>query len=186
MYFSILSLSPVLSGDEGFNPMRLTDGANTLWTVLIFLAALGAMWKMVWKPMAEHLEQRDHKAHEAAHAAEKAKEDAQRAEAEVKRTLDAANKESARIISEARSVGEAQGREAVAAAQVQSQQLVERAKADIEREKTKALSEIRETVVEISLDAATRVVGRAVGDEDQRRYVREFVASESVTGKGNR
>lgn len=179
---SILNIARLSAeGGEGFNPLDLSTASNTLWTIIIFAVALGAMWKLVWKPMADHLEQRDHKAEEAAHAAEKAREEAQRSEAEVRRKLDEAQKEASRIITEARAMGEAQGREAIAAAQAQSQQQLERAKAEIEREKTKALAEIRETVVEISMDAAGRVIGRSVADEDQRRYVREF-----VTSQGNR
>lgn len=173
MSFALVSSS----GGEGFDPLKYNDASNTLWTVVIFAAAVGLMWGVVWKPMAQHLEERDHKAEDAAKAAEAAKAAAERAEAEVRRKLDEAQRESARIITDARAAGEAQGREAIAAAQAQAQQQLERAKADIEREKAKALSEIRETVVEISLDAATRVVGRAVTDDDQRRYVRDFVTS---------
>ncbi|MBI3817586.1 MAG: F0F1 ATP synthase subunit B [Planctomycetes bacterium] len=181
IYTPILSIvTAAEGGEEGFNLIRLSDASNAIWTIIIFGLALPVMWKMVWKPMADHLEQRDHKAEEAAHAAEKAKEGAQKSEAEVKRKLDEAQKESARIINESRAAGEVQGREIVATAQKQSQQLLERAKADIEAEKTKALSEIRETVVEISIDAASRVVGRAVADDDQRRFVRDFVASQSA------
>jgi len=167
----------------GFDPLSLSFGSNTFWTLVIFLLALPVMWKMVWGPMAHALEERDKKAEEAVHAAEAAKAAAEKAQSEMERRLAEAQKQLAKEIADARAMGERQGQEALAQAQQQAQQLLERAKAEIERERIKALSEIRETVVELSLDAATRVVGRSVGDDDQRRFVRDFVASASGGGR---
>ncbi|HKD99480.1 MAG TPA: F0F1 ATP synthase subunit B [Planctomycetota bacterium] len=159
-----------------FNPLDLDTWSNGFWTIVIFLAALGPMWIIVWGPMAKALEKRDQDAEAAVKAAEAARAAAEQARSDVERRLGDAQKESAKLIGEARAVGEAQGREALAAAQSQAQQTLERAKQEIEREKSKALSEIRETVVDLSLDAATKVVGRSLTDEDQRRFVRDFVA----------
>ncbi|MFN0208085.1 MAG: F0F1 ATP synthase subunit B [Planctomycetota bacterium] len=167
-----------VASEEGFNPIRISDASNTLWTIVIFALSLPFMWKFVWGPMARALHERDHHAEEAVKAAEAAKAAAENAKNEVEKRLADATKESARMIVEARSMGEAQARDVIAQAQTQSQQILDRAKSEIEREKSKALAEIRETVVDISIDAATKVVGRAVGDDDQRRYVREFVASQ--------
>jgi F-type H+-transporting ATPase subunit b len=174
-------LAPLAAADEeGFNPIRLTDASNVLWTLIIFGASLPLMWKLVWGPMAAALHERDQHAEEAVRKAQEAKQEAEKARSDVEKRLADATKESARMIQEARAIGEAQAREVVAAAQAQSQQIADRARAEIEREKSKALSEIRETVVDLSIDAATRVVGRSVADDDQRRYVRDFVSSKGV------
>ncbi len=167
----------VAETEGGFNPIRFSDLSNALWTVVIFLVALPLMWKIVWGPMAHALEDRDRQAEQAVAAAEAAKAAAEKAQSETEKRLLETQKESARIIAEARAVGEAQGREALAAAQLQSQQTLDRAKSEIEREKVKALAEIRESVVDLTLDAASKVVGRSLGDDDQRRFVREFVQS---------
>ena len=163
-------------GEGGFNPLSLTAAANAFWTIVIFAASLPVMWKIVWSPMAKALEHRDEQADQAVKAAEAARAGAEQARADVEKKLAMAQTESARIITEARAIGEAQGREALAAAQAQAKQTLENAKSEIANEKTRALAEIRETVVDLSLDAASRVVGRSFQDDDQRRFVRDFVS----------
>lgn len=171
-----LAAALVSEGGEAFNPLRLTDFTNAVWTIVIFAASLPLMWTIVWGPMARVLEQRDAQADQAVRAAEAAKAAAEQARADVENRLTQAQKESAKMIADARAVGEAQGREVLAAAQDEAQRTLERAKAEIEREKSKALSEIRETVVDLTLEAATKVVGRSFEDADQRRFVEEFVS----------
>jgi F-type H+-transporting ATPase subunit b len=53
--------------------------------------------------------------------------------------------------------------------------MIESARAAIQSEQDKALSAIRAEVVELSLSAASRVIGRQVGSEDDRRVVAEIV-----------
>lgn len=171
--------SPALAAAEtggSFNPIDFSHGANLLWTVVIFLVALPFMWKIVWGPMTKALEARDHQAEHAVAAAEAAKVAAEQAKAEVEKRLAEAHREASTMISEARALGEAQGREAIASAQAQAQQTLERAKSEIDREKSKALAEIRETVVDLSVSAASKVVGRALTDDDQKRFVRDLVS----------
>src|SRR5262252_1972660 len=95
----------------GFNPLDFSHASNLLWTIVIFLAALPFMWKIVWGPMAKALEERDR------HAAEAAKAAAEQAKADVEKRLADAQKESAKVIADARSIGEQQGRQALADAQ---------------------------------------------------------------------
>jgi F-type H+-transporting ATPase subunit b len=163
-------------GEGGFNPLSLTAAANAFWTIVIFALSLPLMWKIVWGPMAKALEHRDEQADEAVKAAEAAKAAAEQARADVEKKLASAQTESARIIGEARAIGEAQGKEAIAQAQAEAKRTLENAKSEIEREKTRAIAEIRESVVDLSLEAASRVVGRSFQDDDQRRFVKDFVA----------
>jgi F0F1-type ATP synthase membrane subunit b/b' len=54
--------------------------------------------------------------------------------------------------------------------------MIEAARNAIQTEQEKALSTIRAEVVEISLHAASKVLGRTVAGEDDRRLVRELVS----------
>ena len=55
--------------------------------------------------------------------------------------------------------------------------MIESARSTIEAEKEKALTAIRGEVVNLSLAAASKVIGRNVGGEDDRRLVEEMVGS---------
>lgn len=178
MMVPTVAVLPLLASEEGggFNPLDFSHASNLLWTIVIFLAALPFMWKIVWGPMAKALEERDRHADDAVKAAEAAKAAAEQAKADVEKRLADAQKESAKVIADARSIGEQQGRQAIADAQAQAQQTIERARSEIDRAKAKALTEIRETVVDLSVDVASKVVGRSLTDEDQKRFVRDLVS----------
>ena len=182
------------AGGGGFNPLDETGLGNLMWTIVIFLAALPLMWKMVFSKIANALDERDAKASEAIRAAEKASEQAEAARAEVEVRLGEAQAESARMLSEAKERAEVRERDIVGNAKKEADAMIEAARATIEAEKDKALTAIRTEVVDLSMNAASKVLGRAVGSEDDRRLVAEMVGGPAVpppppppppTGGGN-
>src|SRR5262245_34166062 len=121
-----VAAASLLASEEGFNPIRLTDATNALWTIVIFLVSLPLMWALVWGPMSKALEHRDQQAENAVKAAEAAKAAAEQARVDIEKRLAKAQDDSAKLITEARAIGEAQGREALAAAQAEAQKTLER------------------------------------------------------------
>lgn len=168
-------------GDEvsSFNPLKLETG-NMLWTWIIFLVALPLAWKFVMGPITRAMEERDERVQEAIQRAEKAGKDAERARAEIEVKLGEAQAGAAKMLADARERAEERERELIEDAKRESAALRERALADIETAKDQALSVIRDEVVEISLLAASQVLKRGVGSEDDKRLVRELVASEQA------
>ena len=61
------------------------------------------------------------------------------------------------------------------AAEERSREMLEAARRAIEAEKQKAVSAIRDEVVELSLASAEAVIGRRVSGDDDRRLVGELV-----------
>jgi F-type H+-transporting ATPase subunit b len=159
----------------GFNPLDFTQGGNAFWTWLIFLVALVPIWKLVLGPITRSMTERDQRATEAIEAAKKASADAERARAEVETKLAEARAESARMVAEARARAEVREREIVAAAGDQAKALLESARREIQSEQAKAISAIREEVVDLSLAAAKAVIQRRADSADDRRLVGELV-----------
>ena len=104
-----MPLAPFL-GEEGhgggFNPLELSHLGNYVWTLLIFLLALPAIWKFVMGPITKALQERDGRAEQAIAAAQKASQDADRAKVEVEARLAEARAEAARIVAESRTRAE--------------------------------------------------------------------------------
>lgn len=163
------------AGGGGFDPLDPSGLGNLLWTIIIFLLALPLMWKMVFSKIAGALESRDAQASEAIRAAEQASEQAEAARAEVEVSLGEAQAEAARLLSEAKERAEVRERDIVDNAKKEADAMIESARATIEAEKDKALTAIRGEVVDLSMNAASKVLGRAVGSEDDRRLVAELV-----------
>ncbi len=175
----LLLLVP-LAEEGGFDPMDVAGAGNVLWTWVIFLIALPFIWKVVMGPVARALEERDEQVVRAIQEAKKASADAEAARAEVEVKLGEARSEAARLMAEARERGEAREREILESAKSEAAAMVDSAKAQIQAEQEKALAAIRTEVVELSLHAASKVLDRNVGAEDDRRLVESVVAGSSA------
>jgi len=170
-----------LPGEGGFNPLDLSAGGNTLWTWLIFLVSLPIAWKVVLGPITRALEERDERVTEAIAAAEKASEEAQEARAEVEIKLGEAHSSAAELLSAARERAEGREREIIDTARKEAEAMIERARADIDAEKEKALLAIRDEVVDLALSAAGQVLGRKADSDDDRRLAADLVGSSRET-----
>lgn len=174
----------LLAEGKSFNPLDISGIGGFLWTVIIFAAALPFMWKVVFSKVTSALTERDAKASEAIALAERASENAERARAEVEVRLGEAQAEAAKLLAQAKERAEVRERDIVDNAKREAEAMVDTARKSIEVEKEKALSAIRGEVVALSMQAASKVLGRNVGSDDDRRMVEEFVSSDATTGGG--
>jgi F-type H+-transporting ATPase subunit b len=177
----LLALAPAAEG--GFNRIDLATGGNAFWTIVIFLVSVPLIWAIVMGPITRALEERDAKAERAIAAAEQASREAADARAKLEVTLGEAQASAAKLVAEARAKAETRGHEIVEAAKGEAAQLVESARKAIRTEQDKAIAAIRNEVVDLSLRAASKVLDRNVGTDDDRRIVTQVVAGEKI-GRG--
>lgn len=172
-----LTLIPLAAAAEGggFNPLDPSTFGGALWTLLIFLIAIPFVWKTVMGPISLALVERDERLAQAIASAEKASAEAAAAQAAVEVKLAEAQADAARLLSEARDRAEVREREIVEQAKKEASNLVASARTAIRAEQDKALAAIRAEVVDLSLHAASKVLGRTVGSEDDKRFVTELV-----------
>ena len=69
-------------------------------------------------------------------------------------------------------------------AKAEAEAMISSARTAIQAERDKALGAIRKEVVDLSIHAATKVLGRNVGGEDDRRLADQVVAGSA--GKGSK
>lgn len=158
-----------------FNPLDPGAWSMFLWTLLIFLVSVPFLWKIVFGPITAALEVRDQKAEDAIARANEAQAGAEKARVETQAELSKAREEARRQIQEARAVAERQKRELLEQAKREADQERAKALAEIEAEKRRALVEIRDTVVDLSLQAAGRLMAKEFTAEDQKTLVRGFI-----------
>jgi F-type H+-transporting ATPase subunit b len=72
----------------------------------------------------------------------------------------------------------------LAATRVELDRMREKALADIEAEKERALADLRSQVADLALAAAGRLVGETMTDARQRRLVEDFLANDRSTDPG--
>lgn len=108
-------------------------------------------------------------------AAETTRGEADQVLAEYRARLADAQAEGNRIIEEARRTAEAIAAERRAAAEAEAAALVQRAQADIQAERDRALGALRTELAGLSIDLASRVVGRSLDNEAQRSLVDGYI-----------
>lgn len=123
--------------------------------------------------------------------AEQARTDRANAEKERAETLAEARRESREILERAQKVAQESRDADIAATKAELERLRERATSDIEAEKTRAIADLRAEVADLALAAAAKVVGASMTGATQRRLVEDFLsesagsAGTSDTGKPN-
>jgi F-type H+-transporting ATPase subunit b len=145
--------------------------------IIGFLLLLAILKKFLYKPVTQVLADRaeDIRSAQAAAEAEKARMEELRADYE-RRIAD--------IEAEARqkiqtSVKEAQEiREHILAeARENSDKILTRAEAEIVRESEKAMVELRREVVDLTINAASKLIGRSLDDAGNKKLVDDFINS---------
>jgi len=67
---------------------------------------------------------------------------------------------------------------------VQQQELLERARRDIDAERDRAIAELRREAVDLALAGASKVIERNLDDSSNRQLVESFLASIPATPAG--
>lgn len=130
-----------------------------VWSVLIFSIFFLILAKFAWKPILSAIKARDEMIKGSLESAERAREEMLKLQSDNEAILRKAREEREVILKEAREVRDRLISEAKGQATEEAEKLIEKARAGIESEKRKALSEIREQVATLSVDIASKLLG---------------------------
>lgn len=161
---------------------------NLFWVIvnaLNFIVFFALMWTFAFKPVSKMLADRKDRIEQGLKDAEQARRDRESAESERVATLAEARREANDILARSQKVSQETREADIAATRAELERLRERAAADIEAEKQRAIVELRTEVADLALAAAGRVVGETMTDDRQRRLVQEFLATADQTGDRN-
>jgi len=156
-------------------------GGLMFWTLAIFLVLWFVLSKFAFKPITAAVEAREKALEDAILAAEADRAEAKRILEEHQKQVEAARGEAQRIIAEGRAVGEKLRAEMIEETRGQQQEMLERARREIEAEKVRAVIELRHEAVDLAIAGASKVIEKNLDDESNRRIVESFLASIPVT-----
>jgi F-type H+-transporting ATPase subunit b len=151
-----------------------------------FVIFLAIIWKFAFTPLSRMLADRKARIEEGLRDAEQARRDRESAEAERVAALQEARREANEILSRAQKVAQETRDVDIAATKADLERMRERAAADIEAEKVRAIAEVRNEVADLALRAAGKVVGETLNGDRERRLVSEFLAESSGPSGGSR
>lgn len=160
----------------------LSAGLGTIiWTSIAFLTVLVLLGKMAWKPMLKSLKEREDFINNSIKSAETANNQLTQLKVENEKLLAEARLEREKILKEARETGEDIISKARKASVEEEQRILEKAKQEIENEKSAAIAELKSQVVTLSIDIAEKLLKREFeSKENQIKLVEENLKSATL------
>ena len=149
------------------------DPGLFMWTIVTFLIVLMILKWKAWGPLINALDKREEDIREALASAEKARQDAEKASSEYEDMMRKAQAEAQQIVAEGKAAGERVKNDIQSAANDKANEIIEKAKAQIDAERRKAIQEIKSSVVDLSMDAAAKVIERNLDSDDNRKLVNQ-------------
>jgi F-type H+-transporting ATPase subunit b len=147
-----------------------------VWAVIIFGLFFAILAKFGWKPILSAIKARDEMIKGSLASAAKAREDMLKLQSDNEAILKKAREEREIILKEGRDVRDKIIAEAKNKATEEAEKIVEKAKAGIEREKTKALSEIHEQVATLSVEIASKLLGEKLNKTgEQEKLIDKYL-----------
>lgn len=160
-------------------PSILTPDVGLLfWMLLAFLVVFGLMAKFGFPVIINMVNERKNYIDESLQKAHEANERLASIEQEGERLLNEARTRQAEILSQAKATSDSIVREAREKAQEEGAKLLQDAKAQIAAEKENALRDIRETVADLSVVIAEKVVRQKLANTTEQQKLIEQMLDE--------
>ena len=169
---------------EGAAPFQI----NLFWVIVsatTFVLFFVLIYYFAFDGLKKTLEDRRERIEQGLKDAEQARRDRESAEQERLAALQEARREANDIINRAQKVASETREQDIAATREELDRMRERAAAEIEAEKQRAIAELRGEVTDLALAAAGRVVGESMTGDRQRKLVADFLAENGTGGSSS-
>lgn len=147
------------------------------WTLLIFIVLWFVLAKFAFKPITAAVEARERSLQEALDAAARDREEAARLLAEHRAAIEAARGEAQKFVAEGRAAGEKVRAHMLEETRAEQQEMLDRARREIEAERDRAIAQLRREAVELAISGAEKVIERNLDSEANRKIVESFLSS---------
>ena len=157
------------------------DPGLIIWTTIIFTILLLLLKRFAWRPILNSVEERNKSIKESLEAAEKAKEEMELLTADNERILNEAKKERDSLLKEAREIKDKIISDAKGKAVQEAEKIIVSAKEQINNDKMKAITELKNNVAKISIEMAEKVLRKELEDvEQQKLFISESLKQREI------
>jgi F-type H+-transporting ATPase subunit b len=151
------------------------------WTTIVFLLLLIVLKKFAWKPILTAVDERNKSIEDALKAADKAKKEMLALNTDNERILIQAKKERDVLLKEGREIKDNIIAEAKDKAKLEADKILITAKEQINNEKMKAITELKNQVAEMSIDIAEKILKSELSDKNkQKELIAEALKSNEL------
>ena len=153
----------------------LPDMVETVPMLIAFIVLIIVLAKFGWPMFEGMLDKRERTIMEALQKSEEARIESERVLAEYQAQLADAKSQAAQIIADAKQTGEAVEANIKQRAEQEAATMIEKARAAIEAEKKTAMADLQNSVADLSVDVASRLVGTDLSDDEHRKIIERYI-----------
>jgi F-type H+-transporting ATPase subunit b len=156
----------------------LTDVSLTLFvsTAVLFAIFAFVLAKLAWGPLLSAIAEREKGIKDSIDGAEKAHTEAKALLEQHREMIREAGREREEILKRALKEAETLKADLSTRARAESEQIVSRAREQMQREKDKAIQDLRASVVDLAVEAAGKIVKSSLTPEAQKKLVNDFIS----------
>jgi|TARA_B100000795_G_scaffold153291_1_gene114870 F-type H+-transporting ATPase subunit b len=159
------------------------DVGLLFWTFISFTILYFLLKRFAWKPILGSVNDREMSIREALLAAENAKKEMQNLKSDNEKILKEAKAERENMLKDAREIKNKLISDAETQAKLQASRLIESAQKAIQNEKNSAMNELKQTVVELSVEIAEKVISIELEDKSKQLKVVENMLNNASLNK---
>jgi F-type H+-transporting ATPase subunit b len=171
-------------GAEGGGGLFDINAGLSVWTIVIFVTVLAVLWRFAFGPILAAVNAREEGINKALEEARTRQAEAEKLLEEHKEQLADARRQAQEIMTEGREAGSRLQKEIEGKAREESEAILARARAEIQREKDSAVDVLRRESVDLALAAASKLLHRKLDGDEDRKLVMDFVDGLSTEEPG--
>ncbi|MGN6391529.1 MAG: F0F1 ATP synthase subunit B [Gemmatimonadales bacterium] len=153
------------------------DGGLMLWTVLIFLILLAILKRFAWPAVLGAVEAREAALERQLAEAEQNRAEAAKLLEEHRKLVADAKAQAHGLLVEARQLSEKERAVALQKTKQEQEELLARARREIATERDRAVADLRREAVDLSIAAASKLVGERLSSDTDRKIVTDYLAT---------
>ena len=155
------------------------DVGLLFWTLVSFIILYLILRKFAWGPILGAVKEREESIKAALDAADNAKKEMENLKADNEKILNEAKTERETMLKEAREMKSKLISDAENEAKAKAKTMVEAAKTAIQNEKNSAMNELKNTVVDLSVGIAEKLISEELADKDRQLKMIEEILDDS-------
>ena len=155
------------------------DVGLLFWTLVSFIILYIILRKFAWGPILGAVKEREESIKAALDAADNAKKEMENLKADNEKILNEAKTEREAMLKEAREMKSKLISDAENEAKAKAKTMVEAAKTAIQNEKNSAMNELKNTVVDLSVGIAEKLISEELADKDKQLKMIEEILDDS-------
>ena len=157
------------------NPLVRVDPGLFIWTIVTFLILVFLLRRFAWGPLMGALDRRQQTIAAAVDDARKTREELERVQRDSTQVLNDARREAEAIVVRARSDAERFREDLRTKAAAEAATITRNAERQIQQETARAIGQLRQEAIDLSVAIASKLLRRTVTREDNERLIQDVI-----------